>query len=136
MAALTPQEVLAIGGPLAALRLRLARQAYDKLIATNLPHTVYPGHFTVQPLADGESKSSDLDTGVVGTISGVGVTGGGMTTGAGVTKVAEHFISLLPSRVPLWWRENKKIIVEMGSPYEVAARKLHGFSEIVQVSRR
>jgi hypothetical protein len=61
VAALTPQEVLAIGGPLAALRLRLARQAYGKLIAAKLPHTVHPGHFTVQPLADGEVQIVSYD---------------------------------------------------------------------------
>jgi hypothetical protein len=50
-----------------------------------------------------ESKSSDLD--VVGTTGdvGVGVTGVGVTTGAGVTKVARHFIAFVTSKMSGFW---------------------------------
>ncbi len=53
VSALSPWDVLAIGGPEAALYLRLARKAYRALCSTRLPRTVCPGRFEVHPLADG-----------------------------------------------------------------------------------
>jgi hypothetical protein len=52
VSALSAAEALSIGGPRAALRLRLARQAYAKLMATDLPRAARPERFTVRPLTE------------------------------------------------------------------------------------
>jgi hypothetical protein len=53
VSALSAQEVLAIGGPEAMIRLRLLRKAYDALISPDLPLVVQPGRFSIHPLGDG-----------------------------------------------------------------------------------
>lgn len=52
VSALSAQRALEIGGAEAALRLRVARQAYGALLSTELPRAARPGNFRVQPLGN------------------------------------------------------------------------------------
>lgn len=54
VSALSAERALEIGGPEAALRLRVARQAYGALLSADLPEAVRPGSFHIQPLGDGQ----------------------------------------------------------------------------------
>ena len=56
VSALSAQEVLAIGGPEAVIRLRLMRKAYNALISADLPRVVQPGRFWTRPLGDGNAQ--------------------------------------------------------------------------------
>jgi hypothetical protein len=56
VSALSAQRALEIGGAEAALRLRIARQAYRALLSTDLPRAARPGNFRVQPLGDGQAQ--------------------------------------------------------------------------------
>jgi len=52
VSALAAQRALEIGGADAALRLRVARQAYGALLSLDLPRAVRPGSFQIQPLGN------------------------------------------------------------------------------------
>lgn len=62
VSALSAQEVLAIGGPAAELRLRLVRKAYRELLSSDMPHGVLrTGHYKTQLIGDGTAQLVSYD---------------------------------------------------------------------------